>query len=109
MRPFRIGWIMWAVLGLLEFMLGFRFAIKLIAADPGSSLSIFVNGITGVIIAPFGTLLGMPTFEGSVFEMTTLVAMGVYAMLFWIIISVNGPLLDRVPKNTQETESDNME
>ena len=109
MRPFKIGWIMWAVLGLLEFLLGFRFALKLFAVEPGSSLNIFVSGITGVIIAPFGTLLGMPTFEGSVFEMTTLVAMGVYAMLFWVIISVNGPLLDRVPKNTQETESDNTE
>lgn len=109
MRPFRIGWIMWAMLGVLEFLLGFRFALRLIAVDPGSSLSIFVNGITGVIIAPFGTLLGMPVFEGSVFEMTTLVAMGVYALLFWIIISVNGPLLDRIPKNMQETESDRME
>ena len=109
MRPFRIGWIMWAMLGILELLLGLRLVIKLIAVDPGSGLSIFVNGITEVIIAPFGTILGMPAFEGSVFEMSILVAMGVYALLFWIIISVNGPLLAQVTKNTQETESDHTE
>ena len=105
MRHFKVEWIMWAVLGLLEFMLGSRIVLKLIAADPGSGFFLFINGLTGVIIAPFGTLMGIPAFEGSVFEMTSLAAMAVYALLFWIIISVNRPLSVQVTTGSQESES----
>ena len=102
MRLERVEWIMWTVLGILEFLLGLRLVINLFSANLDNGFKIFIFGVTKVIIAPFGSLLGMPAFEGSVFEMTTLVAMAAYALIFWIIISLNGSVMARVEQNNQE-------
>jgi zinc transporter ZupT len=79
---------MYTLLGILEILLGLRFLLKLIAANPDSGFSLFIYGITGIFVAPFNALIGTPTFGGSSFEATTLIAMGVYALLFWIIVRV---------------------
>ena len=93
MRLERVEWIMWTVLGILEFLLVLRLVINLFSANLDNGFKIFIFGVTKVIIAPFGSLLGMPAIEGSVFEMTTLVAMAAYALIFWIIISLNGSVM----------------
>jgi uncharacterized membrane protein len=80
--------IMWTLVGILEILLGLRFMLKLIAANPGSGFAGFIYGITGAFTAPFNTLLGSPASDGSILEMTTLIAMAVYALLFWVIARV---------------------
>ena len=99
-RVFQINRIMWTVLGILEILLGLRFMLKLIAANPNSGFSVFIYGITGVFIAPFRALLGTPTFGGSSFEVTTLVAMAVYALLFWVLVRVIQIVMDRPSART---------
>jgi uncharacterized membrane protein len=88
LRFLQIDRIMYTLLGILEIVLGLRFVLKLIAANPDSGFSVFIYGITGIFIAPFNALIGTPTFGGSSFEATTLIAMAVYALLFWIIVRV---------------------
>lgn len=90
-----VEWIMWTMLGILEFLLVLRVAINLFSTSLDNGFKIFIFGVTKVIIAPFGSLLGMPEFEGSVFEMTTSVAMATYALVFWIIISLNRSMMAR--------------
>jgi len=85
---FQINRILYTVLGILEILLGLRFLLKLIAANPDSGFTVFIYGITGVFIAPFRAILGTPTFGGSSLEVTTLVAMAVYALLFWVLARV---------------------
>ena len=80
--------ITWAVLGLLEILLGLRFLLKLIAANPDSGFAVFIYGITKPFIAPFALLVGTPTAGGVIFEATTLIAMAIFALLFWGIVSV---------------------
>lgn len=104
MRLLKVEKTMWTVLGILEFLLGLRLFFNLIAASLISGFSGFIQSVTGIIIAPFGALLGMPVFAGSVFEMTTLAAMAAYALIFWIIISMNGSLIARTTKISQETD-----
>jgi YggT family protein len=87
--------IIWAVLGLLEILLGLRFLLKLIAANPDSGFAVVIYGITGPFIAPFALLVGTPTAGGVIFEATTLIAMAVYALLFWGIVSVVRIAVDR--------------
>lgn len=104
---FYIERIMWTVLGILEILLGLRFLLKLIAANPHSGLSVFIYGITGPFVAPFNALLGTPTYKGSVLEVTTLVAMAVYALLFWVLVRVIQIAVDRprartVTRSTRE-------
>jgi uncharacterized protein YggT (Ycf19 family) len=74
--------------GLLEILLGLRFLLKLIAANPNSGFAVFIYGITKPFLAPFTALVGTPTSGGTILEVTTLIAMAVYALLFWFIVRV---------------------
>ena len=46
----QIDRIMYTLLGILEILLGLRFALKLIAANPDSGFTVFIYGITGLFI-----------------------------------------------------------
>ena len=80
--------IIWAILGVLEILLGLRFALKVIAANPNSGFAAFIYGITKPFLAPFTALVGTPKSGGMVFEVTTLIAMAVYALFVWIVVRV---------------------
>ena len=86
LQLFQIERIVWTILGLLEMLLGLRFVLKLIGANPGSGFSEFIYGITAVFVAPFVGLIRTPVAGGSVLELTTLIAMVVYALFFWLIV-----------------------
>ena len=80
--------IIWAGLGLLEILLGLRLALKVIGANADSGFAAFIYGITKPFLAPFTALVGTPSSGGTVVEVTTLIAMAVYALLFRVIIRV---------------------
>lgn len=105
-RTFKNSRILWTVLTIIEVFLGLRFILKAIAANPDSNFSIFIYGLTGVLIAPFKALVDTPTVGGSVFEVTTLIAMAVYALLFWIIVKVVRIFTDRSTSQTVSTRAD---
>lgn len=92
--------IMWTIVGVLEIMLGLRFALKLIAANPNSGFAVFIYGITGPFVAPFTALVGTPTANGAIFEATTLIAMAIYALFFWVIARVLRVAADRPSART---------
>lgn len=77
--------IIWTVLGILEILLGIRFILKLIAANPNNAFAKFIYNISRLFVAPFASLTISPVSDGSILEVTTLFAMAVYALLFWII------------------------
>ena len=84
----QIDRIMYTLLGILEILLGLRFVLKLIAANSDSGFTVFIYGITGLFMSPFNAIIGTPTFGGSSFEATTLIAMAVYALFFWVLVRV---------------------
>jgi YggT family protein len=107
MGMFRINHIIYSVLGLLQIFLGLRFFLKFIGANPESGFSVFVYGVTAPFIAPFASLFETPVFGDMIFEMTTLIAMAVYALLFWMIVQVvrifaDRPVARSVTRTTQE-------
>ena len=95
MTLFQITRIVWSILALLDILLGLRFILKLIAANPDSGFAVFIYGITGPFTAPFGGLIGTPTSGGMILEMTTLIAMAIYALVFWGVVSVMRIVMDR--------------
>lgn len=106
-----INRIVLSVVGLLEILLGLRFILKLIAANPDSGFATFIYGITGVFIAPFALLVGTPTSGGTILEVTTLIAMVIYALIFWgamhvIQIVVDRPSARTVTRSTREQTPD---
>jgi len=97
---FQVTRIVWSLLGLLEILLGLRFVLKLIAANPNSGFAAFMYGITGPFIAPFKGLVGTPTSGGMILEVTTLVAMSVYTLIFWGVVRVIQIVADRPSART---------
>ena len=97
---FQIKRVLYTVLGILQITLGLRFALKLMAANPDSGFSQFIYGITGPFSAPFTGLVATPAAKGSVLEVTTLIAMAVYALLFWIVMRVILIAIDRPSART---------
>lgn len=95
MQTFQISRIVYTILGLLEILLGLRFVLKLIAANPDSGFGSFIYGITNVFVAPFVGLTATPASGGTVLEVTTLIAMAVYALLAWLIVRGIAILTDR--------------
>ena len=78
----------WLLLGMLEALLGIRVFLKLIAANPQSGFARLIYGISDVFLLPFFGLTQTPSANGSIFEISTLIAMIVYAILFWFIVYI---------------------
>jgi uncharacterized membrane protein len=80
---YQVNRILWSLLAFLEILLAFRFVLRMIGANPDSGFAVLMYGVTGVFVAPFNGLIGTPTSGGSALEVTTLIAMIVYALVFW--------------------------
>lgn len=82
----RLDQLVWLAAIVLEILIGFRVFLKLIAANPESGFATFVYMVTTPFLAPFVGLTATPSVNGSVFEISSLIAMLVYALLFWLAI-----------------------
>jgi YggT family protein len=91
----QVNRIMYTILGILEIGLGLRLVLKLIAANASSGFADFIYGITSPFVAPFAGLLGTPSSGGTILEITTLIAMAVYALFFWIVLQVIAVIMAR--------------
>ena len=88
-KQFSTDRMMWMILLVLEALLGARFLLALGKIDMGSGFLLVFGRVSEVVIAPYNALLSMPHLQGSGLEAKTLVAMGVYAAMFWIVISMS--------------------
>jgi len=97
---FQVTQIISTLLVILEILLGIRFVLHLIAANPNSGFTVFIYGITGVFVAPFTGLIGTPASGGTTLEVTTLIAMAIYALFIWVVIRVIRIAADRPSART---------
>jgi hypothetical protein len=95
MNQFQATRLVWAILALLEVLLGLRFLLKLIGANGASGFGTFIYGLTDLFVAPFNGLLSSWSAGNSVLEVTTLVAMAIYALVFWGAARVLAMVMDR--------------
>jgi YggT family protein len=81
--------LLWLLGGLLEAILGLRFLLKLIAANPSSPFAQFVYQFTDLFLWPFQALTATPsTSGGAVLEIPTLFAMLVYGVVTWAAVKL---------------------
>lgn len=74
--------IIWYLLGIVEILLAFRFAMRLLGANPEAGFTSFIYGATYILATPFLSVFRVTkVVAGSYFEWTTLLAMFVY----WVI------------------------
>ncbi len=77
----------WLLAGILETLIGLRFMLKLIAANPGNPFARFVYGLTDLFLWPFAGLTVTPAADnGMVLEISSLIAMIVYAVVAWAVV-----------------------
>jgi YggT family protein len=76
----------WIFATVMEALLGFRFILKLFAANPNNLFASMVYAASDVLVFPFQNLVGNITIVNSVFELTTLIAILVYLFLTWLLI-----------------------
>lgn len=84
----RVTQLIWLVVGIIEVLLGVRFVLKLIGANPDAGFAQLIYGLSAPFMVPFFNLTGNPAALGSVIEITALIAMLVYALLGWLIVKL---------------------
>jgi hypothetical protein len=79
--------IVWLVAGIILLLLAFRFVLSLLGANPGNSFANFIYNTSHPFVSPFFGLFHYNNFVygAAPSEIYTLVAMGVYAAIAWIL------------------------
>ncbi len=84
----RLEQFIWLMFGILEALIGLRFFLKLIAANPASPFARLVYDFTDLFMWPFASLTISPSVGEMVLETSAIIAMIVYAMLAWVLVSI---------------------
>lgn len=85
---FRGTQIVWYICALVEIILVFRFFLRLTGANPGAGFTAFIYTISWPFAQPFIAVFRPTVVAGNVFEWTTLLAMVVYFLVAWGIVSL---------------------
>jgi YggT family protein len=82
----RIVNIVYFLFGILELLLAIRVVLHLIGANAENGFANFIYALSGPFVALFVSLLKNPVLSAaSVLEITTIIAMIVYAIAAWLI------------------------
>jgi len=85
---FRGTQIIWSLFTLLEILLAFRLVLRFAAANPYAGFTNFIYTATWPFAQPFIAVFNPTVIQGQVFEWTTLLAMVVYYLIAWGIVSL---------------------
>ncbi len=87
--PTMAGRVIWYLSGALSILLGFRFILALLGANAGNGFARFIHAATAIFVSPFLSLFGeTSTYGTSHFEVSTLVALVVYALVAWGLVKL---------------------
>ena len=110
---FKATQLVWLLFGVLEAMIALRIGLKLIGANAASPIAIFIYGFTDLFLWPFAGLTATPAVGGMVLEITSVIAMLVYALIAWALERViwlifyrpRGPVVAVTETSTSEHRS----
>ncbi len=80
--------VLWYIFYVLEVLLAFRFALKLLGANAGAGFTDLIYTLSSIPLAPFRFVFSNDAIGGSVIEWSTLLAMAVYWVLIWGIVKL---------------------
>ena len=98
--------VIWYILAIIEILLGFRFVLKVIGANPFAGFSSFIYTISDPFARPFLGIVGASVGSTSVIEWSTLIAMAVYLVVAYLLIEFV-KLIKPVSKEEVEDTVDN--
>jgi hypothetical protein len=78
---------------------------KLIGVNAANSFAALIYSVSNPFVAPFASLTGAPAADGMVLEITSLIAILVYALVGWGVVRVLSVLFYRPtgPVNVRQT------
>jgi len=90
------------LLSVLLIVLGLRFIFRLLGANSYNSFVSGLYSVSGFFVTPFNGIFGEPSLHATfVFDVSTLIAMLIYALIFWGIASLIRVLLAPATSETQ--------
>lgn len=101
----RIKTITYYVLAVLEIILVLRLFFRILGASEASGFVMFLYNLSHIFVAPFNGIFNDQTLGRSVFETSTLIAMIVYALLAWGIVSLGRLVYAPMNPASQSTSS----
>lgn len=84
----RVNQVIWLLFGILEALIAIRVVLRLIGANTGAVFSQFIYGVTSVFLWPFAGLVGTPGVGQYQLEISSIIAMIVYALIAWGLTSL---------------------
>jgi len=94
------------VIAVIAILIAIRLVLKLLAASTESSFTNFVYGITNPLVGPFQGILGTPASgNGSVFELSSLLAIAIYLLVGWLLTRLVQLVLDRPTNGVSVTRN----
>ena len=100
---YKVSQIIWLLFGGLEALIGIRVILMLIGANPANGFTAFIYQLTQLFLWPFQNLIANPTFQNMTLEVTSIIAMIVYALLGWIIVRMIWVVFYRAPTSEVTT------
>ena len=80
---FKVTQLIWLFLGILEALIALRIGLKLIGANPAAVFAQIIFGVTNVFLWPFTGITPDPAVGAFQFEISSIIAMIVYALVAW--------------------------
>src|ERR1700694_4909699 len=77
----------WWIVGFIEVLIAIRFVLKLFGANPAPFVR-FMYDVTWPLVAPFHGIFNTAQEGKSILEPESLVAMAIYALIGWGIVSL---------------------
>jgi uncharacterized protein YggT (Ycf19 family) len=81
----RLTQLIYWVFALIEGLIAIRLILKALGANPSAGFAEFIYGITTPLVAPFLNLFANQTYQNSVLELSSIVALIVYALVAWLL------------------------
>ncbi len=98
--------VIYFILGVLEVILGLRFIFRLLGASMSSDFVTFLYNLSHGFVGPFNGIFNDQALgTRSVFELSTLVAMLIYALIGWGLVALARVLFAPVYQSRQEVSS----
>ena len=107
---FKASQVVGMLFGLLEAVIVLHILFKFFGANPNNPIAMLVTKISDLFLAPFTGLIASPTISGMVFELSSFIALIIYAVIGWAIVKLITVVFYRshgpVEKVTETTSSD---
>ena len=100
----RVAQFIWLVFGVIIGLIGLRVLLRLIVANPQNTFADTIYSITNIFLGPFFGLTSTPTTtNGIALEISSLIAMMVYALVAWVIVKLVYVLFSKSTARKVET------